>query len=211
MTDLRKSYIVFDLDDTLTDSRQFCANVIVDTIQACHKDITREAILALHERMMGQSIADIYKKAITAFNLHTPLTTLLALDRARQLREIDRMPLFEGAARLVLTLAGSGKHLSICTNRKAESLLPILSGTGILPYFDPVVSCADAGHPKPDPTCLVDLMTHSRQDPSTVLYVGDSTIDAEFASRAGVDCLIVNQYQNGKALYVHLVDLFAPI
>jgi phosphoglycolate phosphatase len=74
---------------------------------------------------------------------------------------------------------------AVNTNR-THTIHQVLKTFALDGYFDLVVSALDVHHPKPDPESLYKILDHFHLEPRQGLYVGDSGIDAETASRAGV-------------------------
>jgi phosphoglycolate phosphatase-like HAD superfamily hydrolase len=89
-----------------------------------------------------------------------------------------------------------------------ETLIPILKHTGVEDYFDNIISCIDNGHKKPDPACLLDLMSQNGNRKEDFIYFGDSTTDSQFAANSGIDFIIFDQYLNEKNLFKKLINMF---
>jgi len=203
-----KKHFVFDLDDTLVDGRLFCGDTMARTINHFEPSVDKQAIIDLHEKIRGRTITDLYEAAIKKFELKTPLKDLLEMDSKIMTSEFAKIKIFEGVTDILELLKSRQKTLHICTNRKSESLLPILKENKIHTYFDSVVSCIDKGTKKPDPKCLLDLIKNSGESKDTFIYFGDSEIDYLFAKNAGIEHIIFDQYLNGKNLFKKLIDLF---
>jgi HAD superfamily hydrolase (TIGR01509 family) len=75
--------------------------------------------------------------------------------------------------------------LAVATNR-SNTIQTVLEKHGLDMFFDLVVSSLDVRNPKPHPESLILIMKHFDVSPETVLYVGDSSVDAETARGAGV-------------------------
>ncbi len=90
---------------------------------------------------------------------------------------------------------------AIATNR-GKSLPLVLRNLDLDILFDLTVSAYDVTRPKPDPECLVKILTHFRVEPEAALYVGDAAPDQEVAAAAGV---VFASYKNpGLAARYHL-------
>ncbi len=203
-----KKHFIFDLDDTLVDGRLFCGETMARTVAFFEPNVDSQAVIDLHEEIRGRTVVDLYEAAIRRFGLTTPLNLLLAKDSEIMLAESDKIRIFEGVIEILDLLRSRGKTLHICTNRKSDSLLPILRSNGLENYFDSVVSCIDAGYKKPDAKCLLDIMSRIGDDADSYIYFGDSEIDYLFAKNAGIEHIIFDQYMNGKNLFKKLIDLF---
>jgi HAD superfamily hydrolase (TIGR01509 family) len=76
-------------------------------------------------------------------------------------------------------------HLAICTNR-SSSMDAVLKGFNLTDYFSYVMTAARASFPKPHPDPLLRILTHYGLEPENALFVGDSALDSQAASAAGV-------------------------
>lgn len=203
-----KNAFVFDLDDTLIDGRQFCGETMARVITSFDPSVNFDRVVELHESIRGLTIVDLYLHAIKTFNLKIEMSDLLAKDKQIQQDNIDKMNIFDGVVDILEFLKNSGKKLYVCTNRTKGLMMSILEANHILPYFDEVISCADAGFKKPNPYCLVDLIQRSAIPVSEFIYFGDSEVDAQFAQNANIDNIIFDQYLNNKNLFKKLVNMF---
>lgn len=203
-----KQHFVFDLDETLVDSREFCGETIARVIKHYHPDNASNQVKMLHDMYGGAAIVDHYKRMIQKFGLTTGIETLLELDAKIQKEEVERMQLFDGVVEILQFLRKRNKCLHILTNRKKDTLIPILKSTRISKYFDNITSCVDEGYKKPDSKCLNDLIKSSGCEKDEFIYFGDTAIDKEFANNANIDFVIFDQYLNDKNIFKKLINLF---
>lgn len=203
-----KNAFVFDLDDTLVDSRQFCGETIARVITAIDPKISFDMICQLHDNMKGLTVDDLYKHIVKEIGLDADMVNLLKQDYIIQQNNIHRLQIFEGVVEMLEFLKSSGKRLYICTNRKKELMEQVIESNNIHGYFDEIVSCIDAGYRKPNPYCLLDLIKRSGVDVREFIYFGDSEVDSIFAQNAGIDHIVFDQYLNNKNLFKKLVNMF---
>ena len=208
MTKTIKKHFIFDLDDTLIDGRLFCGEAMARSITHFEPHVDKQAIIDHHEQIRGRTVVDLYESAIKKFGLKTPIQDLLAMDSKIMTTEFGKIKIFEGVIDIFNLLKSRGKRLHICTNRKSESLIPILKNNGINKYFDNIISCIDVGSKKPDPKCILDLIEKTGDPKESFIYFGDSEIDYLFAKNAEIEYIIFDQYLNGKNLFKKLIDLF---
>jgi phosphoglycolate phosphatase len=76
-------------------------------------------------------------------------------------------------------------HLAICTNR-SSSMDAVLQTFGLDHYFGCVMTAAQVANPKPHPEPLLKVIGHYGIAPHEALFVGDSAVDCEAASAAGI-------------------------
>ena len=98
---------------------------------------------------------------------------------------------------MVDTLAARATPAAVLTNKPGTVARRILDALGIRERFTAVVGDGDGFPRKPDPTSLRSLITTAGA--KRPLYVGDSHVDAETASRAGIEFVFV-EYGYGAAL-----------
>ena len=74
---------------------------------------------------------------------------------------------------------------AIATNRGLTMPL-VMREHGLDGLFDLTVTSLDVREPKPDPECILKILSHFKVGPGQALYVGDSEVDRLVAERAGV-------------------------
>jgi HAD superfamily hydrolase (TIGR01509 family) len=79
-------------------------------------------------------------------------------------------------------------EVAVATNRGA-SAHAVLEAVGLSPFVDLVVTTRDVPRPKPHPDLLLKVLHHFGRSPREAVYVGDSDLDREAASRATVPFL----------------------
>jgi phosphoglycolate phosphatase len=98
---------------------------------------------------------------------------------------------FPGVAEALETLKNDGFPLGLCTNKPRAPLVPTLEAAGLDDIFNIVVAGDDLPKRKPDPAPLRFIL--SELGAETCIYVGDSDVDAETASRACVPFLFFTE------------------
>jgi putative hydrolase of the HAD superfamily len=99
--------------------------------------------------------------------------------------EAIRFRLADGAAETLRALKRAGLALA-CVSNWDPTLPERLDELGVAPLFDAVVTSAEAGAAKPDPTIFRAALARLGVAPSRVLHVGDSAADREGARAAGL-------------------------
>ncbi|MBU0975544.1 MAG: HAD family hydrolase [Patescibacteria group bacterium] len=206
--DTYKQHFVFDLDETLIDARDFSSETIARVVTKIDPDINPQNVIDLHDKYAGSTIRDHYRRMIKEFGLMTSVERMLLLDQKIQKDESYRASLFEGVIDILDFLKNRGKTLHICTNRSKDTLEAFLKKTRISGYFETIISCVDEGYKKPDPKCLLDLISSQKLKKEELIYFGDSEIDRDFAKNADIDFVIFDQYLNDKRIFKKLINLF---
>jgi HAD superfamily hydrolase (TIGR01509 family) len=92
---------------------------------------------------------------------------------------------FPGAVRVLHQLARAGLSLACVSNATSHWLVQrIVEGMGFAPFFDPVVSSAGFGRPKPDPAIFHSVLQQWNLLPERAAVVGD-TLAADIAGARG--------------------------
>ena len=76
-------------------------------------------------------------------------------------------------------------HLAVCTNR-STSMEAVLDTFGLSSYFGCVMTASRVANPKPHPEPLFKVLDHYGIAPGEALFVGDSAVDHQAATAAGV-------------------------
>jgi phosphoglycolate phosphatase len=182
------SFVVFDLDGTLIDSRLDLAestNEMLGMYGAVPLPVDRVAM------MVGEGARKLVERALEAVGLDPAepeaLPRFLEIYGRRLLvhtRPYDGIP---GAiARL------STEHtLAVLTNKPGEPTRRLLDAFGLTSHFRRIVGGDSEWARKPDPAGLRALMDAHGAQASDTWFVGDSMIDVETARRAGVRMCVV--------------------
>jgi phosphoglycolate phosphatase len=92
---------------------------------------------------------------------------------------------------VVRELKRRGIRVGIVSTKFRYRIEQTLRRDGLADLFDVIVGGEDVSEHKPDPQGIKQAMTALALTPSETLYIGDTTIDAETAARAGVAFLAV--------------------
>lgn len=79
----------------------------------------------------------------------------------------------------------SHRNTAIATNR-TDTMDRVLEVHGLEDQFDLVVTASDVNHPKPHPEQLLVILKHFGIAPHQMLYIGDSSLDAQASHSASV-------------------------
>ncbi|QFT94215.1 Phosphoglycolate phosphatase [Roseovarius sp. THAF9] len=186
-----KQAVVFDLDGTLIDSApdiHAAANTVLE-----RRDIA-PFTLAEARDFVGHGAAVFVERCLSARGL--------AADTGLQTEVLDDfLALYEGAVHLTRpypgvvacldALAAEGLKLAVCTNKPEGPTAAVLTHLGLDRYFGVVVGGDTLTVRKPDPAPLHEVT--ARLGAASVLFVGDSEVDAETAARAEVPFALYTQ------------------
>ncbi len=199
MTRKKTMAVIFDCDGVMFDSRQanrkFYNHILArfGLPAMCEEDVAYA-----HMHTADDSIRHIFRG--------TPHT-----EEALAYRwEVDYSPfilemVMEPGLKEVLGCLGISTGLAVATNR-SNTIGWVIEQHGLLGMFEVVVSSLDVARPKPHPDPLLKVLQHFEIEPGNALYVGDSAVDAETASAAGVPFIAFRD--RGLPADFHAADLW---
>jgi phosphoglycolate phosphatase len=177
--------IIFDMDGTL-----------VDSFQAIHGSLT--------EAMRGVGVPpwdiETTKKHV-GHGIEYLVEGAVGIDRTQEALRIFREDygetclgktcLLPSVAETLAVLKSNGIRLAVATNKSLSFTTRILDHLDVGALFDFVFGPEAVARPKPHPDMILAILTRFRLSERECLYVGDMPLDAETASRAGLDCVLV--------------------
>lgn len=184
------TWILFDLDNTLTDRSasidRFAQAFFADFHSALHATVTLDAV----QRVMVAGDGGGYRPKTTMFaEIQTALawitppslTTIADYWYRESARQMQLRP---GVEATLTELQRRGYRLGIVTNGQTTMQNATLDAIGIRPYFDTVIVSEAAGVRKPDPRIF---QMACGGETSATLFVGDHPqADIEGARAAGL-------------------------
>lgn len=181
-----KSYNVylFDFDYTLADSSRGIVTCYRNVLERHHHTgITDEAI----KRTIGKTLQE-------SFSIMTGITDTDTLEMYRKeyVKEADTHMtvntfLFPETTEVLTRLKKNGAKLGIISTKYRYRIMELLGKKLPENFLDIIVGGEDVRHPKPAPEGVLFAIGHLGCRKEDVLYVGDSTVDAETAQAAQVD------------------------
>lgn len=180
--------VIFDFDYTLADSSLGAIECVTYALD--RMDLPSRSAQAVRETI-GLSLAATYER-LTGITDGTRFDEFRSLfvERADQVM-LPSIVLFDSVRPVVESLIDADMHLGIVSTKFRHRIEELLRREGLEDVFGVIVGGEDVTCPKPDPAGLQTAMTLLGSAPQHVLYVGDNTIDAETASRAGVSFVAV--------------------
>jgi HAD superfamily hydrolase (TIGR01549 family) len=95
--------------------------------------------------------------------------------------------LFPETKEVLETLKERGNQVGIISTKYRYRIEECVSQHFAKGFFDVIIGGEDVTASKPDPQGILAALNRLECERNEVLYVGDSTVDAETAERAGVD------------------------
>ena len=181
---MRYTTYLFDFDYTLADSSRgivLCFRHVLE--RNGHADVTDDAI----RRTIGKTLEE-------SFSILTGVTDPARLaDFKQQYRkeaDVHMTPntrLFPETLDVLRALKERGARVGIISTKYRFRIHDTMDQHLPADFLDIVVGGEDVSRAKPDPEGLLHAITTLDVEKKDVLYIGDSTVDAETAQAAGVD------------------------
>jgi len=204
--------VVIDLDGTLLDT----APDLADAAMAMAADLGLPPVdLAEVKTYIGNGVSRLVKRVLTR-DLHAdPAPELFA--RALPIYErhyaewVSRKTCpFPGVVEGLQAIKASGVHLACITNKAARFTHPLLKDTGLIDFFELILSRETLPEKKPSPLPLLYACSVFECEPAELLLIGDSLNDAQAARAAGCPVFCV-PYGYNRGRPVAELDLDAVV
>lgn len=188
--------IIFDLDGTLIDSATITGQIIdgMLTDRGVAEQADRDLIKKM-DAIGGEAMI----AAVMGSNTVDPAADLADFRRRHRDIKVGLDVLFPQVAETIEKLADQGIGLAICSNKPQVLCEKILADVGLAHHFASIVGSAPERPRKPDPSGALLALGALCADTRSTLFCGDSVIDIETATAAGLSaCLVAWGY--GSAL-----------
>lgn len=180
--------VIFDFDYTLADSSHGvieCINFALDEMgltRVTYDAACRTIGLSLHETFL--TLGD-HHEARRCDEFHQ-----LFVQRA-ELVMVNSTVLYDSVPGMVSALRERDLRLGIVSTKYRRRIQEVLTRESMTHGFDVVIGGEDVEHHKPHPQGLLRAMGQLECSAESVVYVGDSVVDAQVAQRAGVPLVVV--------------------
>jgi phosphoglycolate phosphatase len=198
---MRYRSVVFDIDGALVDTTADVAAALdrlLDTHglpRIAESEVREGLIRGLRELLRRHVRSQAEAMSCEAFD--DLLDDALAIYREEVGRRARPLP---GAAAMLEELDEHGVMLSVLTNKNAALTVELLDRFGLREHLDYMMPAVTGMPRMPDPTGLLQLMSHSHVPPQATLLVGASELDRLTARNAEIDCALVAHRTNRSAL-----------
>ncbi len=203
--DERFEMVVFDLDGTLIDTAPEIA-AAVNGFLAHYRWPALD--LPVVTRWIGRGTRSLLVEAIADATGMPADQVRASQDFEEHVRTFDRCydahcgttsRLYPGVRDVLFGLDQAGVQLAIVTNKEQRYTSRVLRAHGLEKTFERVVSGDTLDTRKPHPAGLLACLAAGGIQPGRALFIGDSSIDAETARRAGVRVwLLPHGYNMGQ-------------
>lgn len=178
--------IVFDLDDTLVDHRQWLLAKMQALYDACFRDLvgSDEYLCAVVQLIDDHEWAHLIDRTLELTELPPELRDR-AIEAYRAI-ELPDTPMFDDVEPVLSALRGAGIRLAILTDNPPATQRSKISHAAPLKKIDVAVFSRECGGEKPNPAAFEAAANALSLPPDQLIMVGDNWMrDCEGAIRSG--------------------------
>ena len=180
---MQKTAFIWDLDGTLLDSYEAILSGIEETFAQFSipydKEKVREFILKYSVQDLLMQVAEERKLGVEELNEV----------RAQSLAEKNAQVVLMPGAREVLAWADQVGIQQFVYTHKGGNALTILRDLGLESYFTEILTSQSGFARKPSPEAATYLLDKYQLDSEKTYYIGDRTLDVEFAQNSGIQSI----------------------
>ncbi len=198
------SVVAFDCDGVMFDSSQANRAYYNQVLQ--HFDLpemTAEQAAYAHMHTVDESLA---------FLIRDPQTLAAAHQYRRHMSYLPfiRNMVVEPHLHALLAKLRPAYKTAIATNR-TDTMDRVLAEHHLEGAFDLVVTAQDVRHAKPHPEQLLTIIKHFAVDPSQMVYIGDSQVDAVAAQQAQVPFIAFGNPELQADMHIERLEELLPL
>ena len=180
---MQKTAFIWDLDGTLLDSYEAILSGIEETFGQFSIPYDKEKV---REFILKYSVQDLLEQVAEERNLDAEVLNQV---RAQSLSEKNAQVVLMPGAREVLAWADQAGIQQFVYTHKGDNALTILRNLGLECYFTEILTSQSGFERKPSPEAAIYLLDKYQLDPDNTYYIGDRTLDVEFAQNSGIQSI----------------------
>ena len=180
---MQKTAFIWDLDGTLLDSYEAILSGIEETFAQFSIPYEKEQV---REFILKYSVQDLLVQVAEERKLDVEVLNQV---RAQSLAEKNaQVVLIPGACEVLNWADESGIQQFVYTH-KGDNALTILRDLGLESYFTEILTSQSGFARKHSPEVATYLIDKYQLNPDNTYYIGDRTLDVEFAQNSGIQSL----------------------
>ena len=180
---MKKRAFIWDLDGTLLDSYEAILAGLEETFSQFSIPYDKGKVRSY---ILKYSVQDLLQEVAEEKNLDL---TELNQARAQSLAEKNAQVVLMPGVREVLAWAYKAGIQQFVYTHKGENAFAILGDLDLLQYFTEILTNQSGFARKPNPEAAVYLLEKYDLDPEETYYIGDRTLDIEFAQNSGIQSI----------------------
>ena len=174
---------IWDLDGTLLDSYEAILSGIEETYAQFSIPYNKEEVRAF---ILKYSVQDLLAQVAEERGLDLGLLNQV---RAQSLAEKNAQVVLMPGARKVLVWADKQGIQQFVYTHKGDNAFSILRDLGLDSYFTEILTSQSGFARKPNPEAATYLLSKYHLKPDRTYYIGDRTLDIEFAQNSGIQSI----------------------
>ena len=180
---MQKTAFIWDLDGTLLDSYEAILSGIEETFAQFAIPYDKEKV---REFILKYSVQDLFVQVAEERKLDVKVLNQV---RAQSLAEKNAQVVLMPGARDVLAWAEESGIQQFVYTHKGDNAFTILRDLGLESYFTEILTSQSGFARKPSSEAATYLIDKYQLNPDNTYYIGDRTLDVEFAQNSGIQSL----------------------
>ena len=180
---MQKTAFIWDLDGTLLDSYEAILSGIEETFAQFSIPYEKEQV---REFILKFSVQDLLVQVAEERKLDVEMLNQV---RAQSLAEKNAQVVLMPGAREVLKWAEESGIQNFVYTHKGDNAFTILRDLGLESYFTEILTSQSGFTRKPSPEAAIYLLDKYQLNPDNTYYIGDRTLDVEFAQNSGIQSI----------------------
>ena len=180
---MQKTAFIWDLDGTLLDSYEAILSGIEETFAQFSIPYDKEKV---REFILKFSVQDLLVQVAEERKLDVEVLNQV---RAQSLAEKNAQVVLMPGAREVLAWADQVGIWNFVYTHKGDNAFTILRDLGLESYFTEILTSQGGFARKPSPEAANYLLAKYQLDSDKTYYIGDRTLDVEFAQNSGIQSI----------------------
>ena len=180
---MQKTAFIWDLDGTLLDSYEAILSGIEETFGQFSIPYDKEKV---REFILKYSVQDLLVQVAEERKLDVGVLNQV---RAQSLAEKNAQVALMPGARDVLAWAEESGIQQFVYTHKGDNALTILRDLDLESYFTEILTSQSGFARKPSSEAATYLIDKHQLNPDNTYYIGDRTLDVEFAQNSGIQSI----------------------
>ena len=180
---MQETAFIWDLDGTLLDSYEAILSGIEETYAQFSIPFDKEKVRAF---ILKYSVQDLLVQVAEERGLDVDRLNQV---RAQSLAEKNAQVVLMPGAREVLAWADKQGIQQFVYTHKGDNAFSILRDLGLDSYFAEILTSQSGFARKPNPEAATYLISKYHLKPDRTFYIGDRTLDIEFAQNSGIQSI----------------------